>query len=137
VIDAERICHSEFLTPVRALDLAQLAIDDPAGRGHGLRPAPSARRKPFRARSRGIANHGWTPGPASGSRSCPSWCALLPASTPTHGTAARDTRPRDVSTATGTVLFRPAATGAMVNVWADDPDTGKRRHLTAEEDRAF
>ena len=51
--------------------------------------------------------------------------------------AARDTRPGDAITAPGTALFRPASAGITVNVWAGDPATGKRRNLTAEEDRAF
>jgi hypothetical protein len=43
VIDAERICHREFLTPVRAfyLDLAQWAIDDPARWGPWAAPCPT------------------------------------------------------------------------------------------------
>ena len=42
VIDAERICHREFLTPVRAfyLDLAQWAVDDPARWGPWAAPCP-------------------------------------------------------------------------------------------------
>jgi integrase len=51
--------------------------------------------------------------------------------------AARDTRPGDAITAPGTALVRTAAASATVSVWADDPATGKRRNLTAEEDRAF
>src|SRR5207247_4490429 len=39
--------------------------------------------------------------------------------------AARDTRPGDAITAPGPALFRPAAASATVNVWADDPGTGK------------
>ena len=42
MIDAERICHREFLTPVRAfyLDLAQWAVDDPARWGPWVAPCP-------------------------------------------------------------------------------------------------
>ena len=42
VIDAERICHREFLTPVRAfyLDLAQWAVEDPARWGPWVAPCP-------------------------------------------------------------------------------------------------
>ena len=42
VIDVERICYREFLTPVRAfyLDLAQWAIDDPARWGPWVAPCP-------------------------------------------------------------------------------------------------
>ena len=42
VIDVERICYREFLTPVRAfyLDLAQWAVDDPARWGPWVAPCP-------------------------------------------------------------------------------------------------
>ena len=45
VIDAERICHREFLTPVRAfyLDLAQWAVDDPSRWGRWAAPCPIGR----------------------------------------------------------------------------------------------
>jgi hypothetical protein len=42
-------------------------------------PVPSAGRKPSRARSSGTASRRWTPGPANGSRSCPSWPLRPPA----------------------------------------------------------
>jgi hypothetical protein len=112
----------------------------PAGGAPGRRPAPSAARRPSRARFSGTANHGWTPGPASGSRSCPSWSAPPPASTPDAGTllrAARGTRPGDVITAPGAALVRSVTKTAAVSIWAGDTATGKRRNLTTEEDRAF
>lgn len=45
VIDAERICHREFLTPVRAfyLDLAQWAVDDPGRWAQWAVPCPIGR----------------------------------------------------------------------------------------------
>ena len=142
VIDAERICYREFLTPVRAfyLDLAQWAVEDPARWGPGSRPAPSARPRPSRARPSGTASHGWTPGPANGSPSCRSWSAPPPGSTPTPRAllqAARSARPGDAITAAGQTLTRSATSSAAASVWADDPATGKRRNLTAEEDHAF
>jgi integrase len=113
----------------------------PPGGDHGPFPVPSVRRKPSRARPSGTASRGWTPGPANGSRVLP---VLVRSAAQQHaGTrallqAARDTRPGDAITAPGTALFRPAAAAsATVNVWAGDPATGKRRNLTAEEDRAF
>ena len=57
--------------------------------------------------------------------------------TPGYAIITSDTRPGDAITAPGTALIRPAAASATVNVWAGDPATGKRRNLTAEEDRAF
>jgi integrase-like protein len=112
----------------------------PPGGDHGPFPVPSVRRKPSRARPSGTASRGWTPGPANGSRVPP---VLVRSAAQQHaGTrallqAARDTRPGDAITAPGTALFRPAAASATVNVWAGGPATGKRRNLTAEEDRAF
>ncbi len=45
VVEAERICHREFLTPVRAfyLDLAQWAVDDPARWAQWAVPCPVGR----------------------------------------------------------------------------------------------
>src|SRR4029077_19187758 len=42
VIEAERICHREFLTPVRAfyLDLAQWAVEDPSRWARWVAPCP-------------------------------------------------------------------------------------------------
>jgi hypothetical protein len=51
--------------------------------------------------------------------------------------AARGTRPGGAFTAAGTTLARSITTSTTVSVWADDPATGNRRNLTAEEDRAF
>jgi hypothetical protein len=52
--------------------------------------------------------------------------------------AAQSTAP-GASFTTGGLTMRRAqtATTGAVRVWADDPDTGKRRDLTGEEDRAF
>ena len=51
--------------------------------------------------------------------------------------AARGTRPGDVIAIPGAALVRSVTNTTAVSVWADDPATGKRRNLTAEEDRAF
>jgi hypothetical protein len=74
MIDAERICHREFLTPVRAfyLDPAQWAVEDPSRWARWVAPCPVGPPRPSRAKSSGTASPGWTPGPASGCRSCPS-----------------------------------------------------------------
>jgi integrase len=50
--------------------------------------------------------------------------------------AARQARPGAAVTAAGQILTRSATTSAA-SIWADDPRTGKRRNLTAEEGDAF
>ena len=52
-------------------------------------------------------------------------------------TAARRSAPGDTFTATGQTLTRSATRKLTDTVWADDPATGKRRNLTWEEDHAF
>ena len=112
----------------------------PPGGDHGPLPVPSARPKPSRARPSGTASRGWTPGPANGSLVLP---VLVRSAAQQHADtrallqAARDTRPGDAITAPGTALFRLASASTTGNVWAGDPATGKRRNLSAEEDRAF
>ena len=50
----------------------------------------------------------------------------------------RGTPPGDIIAAAGTgPTPAPKTSPAAVSVWACDPATGKRRNLTAEEDRAF
>jgi len=51
--------------------------------------------------------------------------------------AARQTPPGESFTAGGQTLTRAVTRKPSVNVWADDPVTGKRRDLTWEEDHAF
>jgi hypothetical protein len=86
VIETERICHREFLTPIRAfyLDLAQWAVEDPARWARWAAPCPVGPAETIQGRSSGTASRGWTPGPANGSRSCQSWSAAPPGSTPTR-----------------------------------------------------
>ncbi len=87
VIETERICHREFLTPVRAfyLDLAQWAVEDPGRWARWAAPCPVGAAETIQGKvASGTANHGWTPAPANGSRSCRSWSAAPPSSTPTR-----------------------------------------------------
>ena len=51
--------------------------------------------------------------------------------------AARGTRPGDIITIPGAALLRAVTKTTTASTWASDPATGKRRNLTAEEDRAF
>jgi integrase len=142
VIDAERICHREFLTPVRAfyLDLAQWAVDDPGRWGPWVAPCPVGRAETIQGK---VARHRKSRMDARTRERLPVLPVLVRSAARQHASAralldaARNTGPGDVITAPETVLFRTAATAAAVNVWASDPASGKRRNLTAEEDRAF
>jgi integrase len=142
VIDAERICHREFLTPVRAfyLDLAQWAVDDPGRWGPWAAPCPVGQAETIQGK---VQRHRKSRMDARTRERLPVLPVLVRSAARQHADArallqaARDTRPGDATIAPGTALIRPAATGAMAKVWAIDPATGKRRNLTAEEDRAF
>jgi integrase len=50
---------------------------------------------------------------------------------------ARATEPGDLFTAGGQTLRRARLAGPSRRIWAEDPDTGKRRDLVREEDNAF
>ena len=143
VIDAERICHREFLTPVRAfyLDLAQWAVDDPARWGPWAAPCPVGPAETIQGKAQ---RHRKSRMDARTRERLPVLPVLVRSAARQHADdaeallqAARDARPGDAITAPGTALIRSAATSAAVSIWADDPATGKRRNLTAEEDRAF
>jgi integrase len=142
VIDAERICHREFLTPVRAfyLDLAQWAVDDPARWGPWVAPCPVGPAETIQGK---VQRHRKSRMDARTRERLPVLPVLVRSAARQHADAqallraARDTRPGDAITAPGTALIRTATASATVSVWAHDPATGKRRNLTAEEDRAF
>jgi hypothetical protein len=142
VTGAERICHREFLTPVRAfyLDLAQWAVDDPARWGPWAAPCPIDPAETIQGK---IQRHRKSRMDARTREWLPVLPVLVRSAARQHADArallhaARDTRPGDAITAPGTALIRPAAASATVNVWAAEPASGQRRNLTAEEDRAF
>jgi integrase len=142
IIDVERICYREFLTPVRAfyLDLAQWAVDDPARWGPWVAPCPvgpaettqgkAQRHRKSRMDARTRERLPVLPVLAqSTARRRRDAQALLD--------AARGTRPGDTFTAAGQALTRSATTGAAVNIWAEDRGAGQRRNLSAEEGDAF
>jgi integrase len=142
VIDAERICHREFLTPVRAfyLDLAQWAVDDPGQWGRWAAPCPVGRAETIQGK---VQRHRKSRMDARTRERLPVLPVLVRSTARQHADAqarlraARDTRPGDVITAPGAALVRSVTKTTAVSVWAGDPATGKRRNLTAEEDRAF
>jgi integrase len=141
VIDAERICHREFLTPVRAfyLDLAQWAVDDPARWARWAAPCPVGRAETIQGK---VQRHRKSRMDARTRERLPVLPVLVRSAAQQHADArtvlqtARGTRPGDVI-APGAVLTRSVTSSTATCVWADDPATGKRRNLTAEEDRAF
>ena len=104
-------------------------------------PCPvRARKRSAGARTNGGASRGWTPGPASGCRSCPSWSAAADRRTAAATRslpAARRTRPGEQFTAAGQTSAGPRPAGRGTRIWAEDPATGRRRDLTLEEDHAF
>ena len=142
VIDAERICHREFLTPVRAfyLDLAQWAVDDPSRWGPWVAPCPVGRAETIQGK---VQRHRKSRMDARTRERLPVLPVLARSAARQHADAqallqaARDTRPGRAIPAPGTALARSVTGSNAAGVWADDPATGKRRNLTAEEGRAF
>jgi integrase len=142
VIDAERICHREFLTPVRAfyLDLAQWAVDDPGRWGRWAAPCPVGRAETIQGK---VQRHRKSRMDARTRERLPVLPVLVRSAARQHASAqallhaARGTTPGDVIAIPGAALVRSVTKTTAVSVWAGDPATGKRRNLTAEEDRAF
>jgi hypothetical protein len=142
VIETERICHREFLTPVRAfyLDLAQWAVEDPARWARWAAPCPVG---PAQSLQGKVARHRKSRMDARTRERLPVLPVLIRCAAQQHADAAallhaaRTARPGDIITAAGQTLARPATRGASATVWAEDLATGTRRNLTTEEDRAF
>ncbi len=141
VVGVERICHREFLTPVRAfyLDLAQWAVDDPARWAQWAVPCPVGRAETIQGK---VQRHRKSRMDARTRERLPVLPALVRSTTRQHADAqallhaARAARPGSAFTAAGTTLARSITT-STASIWADDPASGNRRNLTAEEDRAF
>ena len=141
VIDTERICHREFLTPVRAfyLDLAQWAVEDPGRWARWVAPCPVGPAETIQGK---VQRHRKSRMDTRTRERLPVLPVLVRCAARQHADAAallqaaRSARPGDVITAAGQALAR-AATSASASVWAEDLATGKRRNLTTEEDRAF
>jgi integrase len=141
VIETERICHREFLTPVRAfyLDLAQWAVEDPGRWARWAAPCPVGPAETVQGK---VQRHRKSRMDARTRERLPVLPVLVRCAAQQHAGAAallhaaRDTRPGDILTAAGQTLARAATRGAA-SIWAEDLATGKRRNLSAEEDRAF
>ncbi|MGH3738189.1 MAG: tyrosine-type recombinase/integrase [Micromonosporaceae bacterium] len=131
------------LAAVRAfyLDIAQWAMEDPSRWGPWAAPCPIrsedlARQKAIRARKSRMDQRTRERLPV-----LPVLLAHVHAARTDSAArlqAAQSTAPGVSFTASGLTMRRTeTVTAGAVRVWADDLDTGKRRDLTGEEDRAF
>jgi hypothetical protein len=142
VTETERICHREFLTPVRAfyLDLAQWAVEDPGRWARWAAPCPIGAAETIQGKA---ARHRKSRMDARTRERLPVLPVLVRCAAQQHAGAAallhaaRTARPGDLLSAAGQTLARAATRGASTTVWAEDLTTGIRRNLTLEEDRAF
>jgi hypothetical protein len=142
VIETERICHREFLTPIRAfyLDLAQWAVEDPGRWARWAAPCPVGAAETIQGK---VARHRKSRMDARTRERLPVLPVLVRCAAQQHAGAAallhaaRTVRPGDLLSAAGQTLARAATRGASTTVWAEDLTTGIRRNLTLEEDRAF
>jgi Phage integrase family len=143
VTDTERICHREFLTPVRAfyLDLAQWAVEDPGRWARWVAPCPVGPAETIQGKAQ---RHRKSRMDARTRERLPVLPVLVRSAARQHADAAtllhtaRAARPGEVITAAGQVLARAATTtSTTAAIWAEDLATGNRRNLTTEEDRAF
>ena len=141
VAGTERICYREFLTPVRAfyLDLAQWAVEDPSRWARWAAPCPVGPAETVQGK---VQRHRKSRMDARTRERLPVLPVLVRCAARQHADAAallqaaRQASPAETITAAGQVLLR-AATSNPASIWAEDLVTGKRRNLTAEEDRAF
>jgi hypothetical protein len=142
VIETERICHREFLTPVRAfyLDLAQWAVEDPGRWARWVAPCPVGPAETIQGK---IQRHRKSRMDARTRERLPVLPILIRCAAQQHADAAallhagRDARPGDIITAAGQTLARATTSTTSASIWAEDLATGERRSLTIEEDRAF
>ncbi len=141
VIETERICHREFLTPVRAfyLDLAQWAVEDPGRWARWAAPCPVGPADTVQGK---VQRHRKSRMDARTRERLPVLPVLIRCAAQQHAGAAallhaaRAARPGDIITAAGQTLAQTTSS-ASASIWAEDLATGQRRNLTTEEDRAF
>ena len=142
-VEVERLTYLDILAGVRAfyLDLAEWALRDPGRWGPWVAPCPVSpqelgRRKAVRRRKARMDARTRQRLPVLPIlvRAAEQWRshahALL--------TTAAQTPPGQQFTAAGQTLLRSVRPHAGTHiVWAHDPDTGRQRQLTREEDHAF
>jgi hypothetical protein len=142
VTETERICHREFLTPVRAfyLDLAQWAVEDPGRWARWAAPCPVGPAETIQGK---VQRHRKSRMDARTRERLPVLPVLTRCAAQQHADAAallhaaRTASPGDIITATGQTLARAATRATAAAVWAEDLATGTRRNLSLDEDRAF
>jgi integrase len=139
---SQRVKTADCLMVVRAfyLDIAQWALEDPARWGPWAVPCPirtteiQAGKAIVRRKSRMDQRT---------RELLPILPALIAATdqsrtdTAARLEAAKQASPGQDFTAGGQTLRRSALRSSSARVWAEDPDTGKRRNLVREEERAF
>jgi integrase len=141
VAQIDRICHREFLTPVRAfyLDLAQWAVEDPGRWARWVVPCPVGPAETIQGK---VQRHRKSRMDARTRERLPVLPVLVRCAAQQHADAAalldaaRNASPGDIITAAGQTLAR-TATRTSGSIWAEDLATSRRRNLSAEEDRAF
>ena len=141
VIETERVCHREFLTPVRAfyLDLAQWAVEDPGRWARWAAPCPVGAAETIQGK---VQRHRKSRMDARTRERLPVLPVLVRCAAQQHAGAAallhaaRTASPGDLLTAAGQTLARTTSSTCTA-IWAEDLATGSRRNLTIEEDRAF
>jgi integrase len=143
-VAVERVNYRECLTPVRAfyLDLAHWAVEDPARWAQWVAPCPVgaeevSRKKAARQRKARMDARTRQRLPA-----LPVLVRLVAERrtiTAARLEAAGAVRPGEAISVAGTDLVRSVLDprSGVGKVWAEDPSTGLRRELVAEEDRAF
>ena len=138
----ERRGIDSILILVRAfyLDLAQWALDDPARWGPWAVPSPV---RGADIQSRKIATRRKAQMDQRTRERLPVLADLAAAAARGRRDAgvllkdAAAAKPGEVFSAGGVTLRRPVLTRPSPRVWAEDPQTGKRRDLTRAEDSAF
>ena len=139
-----RLNYGECLIPIRAfyLDLAQWAVEDPGRWGPWAAPCPVREQETSRRKAR---RHRKSRMDARTRERLPVLPVLIESvyqrrlAAQTLLEAARQARHGEYFTAAGQSLTRIITRHgtAVGRVWASDPETGKRRDLTFEEEQAF
>jgi Phage integrase family len=142
-VTVERVSYRQCLTPVRALylDLSQWAIEDPARWARWVAPCPIGAEE---ISQRKAARHRKARMDARTRERLPV-LPILAAAVDEHRKAAAEllrsarlAAPGQTFAAADQTLARsPVKRPDRTRIWAEEPASGKRRDLAAEEDRAF
>ncbi len=142
-VPAARVNALEHMVTVRAfyLDITQWAADDPARWGPWVAPCPVRDVEASRSKKNSHRKSRMDQRTRERIPVLPVLVATVDAgrtATAERLQAARAAEPGALFTAGGQTLRRSKAPHASVGkIWAEDPDTGRRRDLTLEEHQAF